>query len=88
MIIIIFINNLILYFKGEACKNSFFLGFNTSYDKKQELILMMVDNLKTNLSLSNLVSLSEAEFIESLTTLKENFLSFKKSNEIDEEFVK
>ena len=59
-----------------------------SYNLKQDLINKMMEDLKNNLSLSNLVSLSEAEFVDSLAKLKENLANFKKSNEIGEDFVK
>ena len=44
--------------------------------------------LRDNLSLSNLISLDEAEFTEALELLINDLSNFKRSNEIDQDFVR
>ena len=44
--------------------------------------------LRNNLSLSNLVSFEEAEFTEALELLINDLSHFKRSNEIDQDFVR
>ena len=48
----------------------------------------MMSDLKSNMSLSDLVSLDDAEFRDALEDLQLNLKAFKASNEIDEDFVK
>ena len=45
-------------------------------------------DLKSNLSLSDLVAVDDAEFTEALEALQMDLKTFKSANEIDEDFVK
>ena len=48
----------------------------------------MMADLKSNLSLTDLVAVDDAEFTEALEVLQMNLKAFKSDNEIDEDFVK
>ena len=65
-----------------------FSGFNETFATKLETIEALTEMLRDNLSLSNLISLDEAEFTEALELLINDLSNFKRSNEIDQDFVR